>query len=79
MFNYEYILFGKERKGQNNIFNFLSQFLYNFCRYFFTYLYQNKTFLLTMKKNPENYTINDVFKYIGDHTFMSLHRNKNTF
>jgi len=49
MFNYEYILFGKERKGQNNIFNFLSQFLYNFCRYFFLNIYI-KTKLYTHKE-----------------------------
>jgi len=66
----------KSARGKIIFLIFYHSFHIIFVDIFFTYLYQNKTFLLTMKKNPENYTINDVFKYIGDHTFMSLQKQK---
>lgn len=67
----------KSAKGKTIFLIFYHSFYIIFVDIFFLNIYiKTKLFLLIMKKNPENYTINDVFKYIGDHTFMSLQKQK---
>jgi len=62
----------KSARGKTIFFNFLSQFLYNFCRYFLNIYIKTKLFILIRKKNPKSSTIKNVFKNNGGYTFMPL-------